>query len=288
MLDLHRTTTPRKTKMSPGTDEDSPILVIKPLLLIGQAIQFCLNDPFPELKDVPPSSHDYPLTVPSLILIFEQDETKDIGPAAALLSAYSIDPNVNWLVMTCCYPLLPPTALQQLLLEFQDPFTCFINEDGFVQPLIGISGSEALRMLKENLGKSRCELIDVVKEIGGKNDESTEGGVDRMGEYKGRMDRDDGNFYERGRVDSNHINASFYELGILIPRKATELLKVCWNSRGTRAKGIVYAVAMDEVKLLVFDPTSQQKRTVGSFAQSFKAKSPFQIGRKFYNKASPS
>lgn len=99
-------------------------------------------------------------------LVNRQDE--DIGPAAGLLNAYSIHPESTWLVLSCDYPLLQPSALQQLIMEYQNPVTCFVNEKGIAEPLIGIWGAEALEKLKENGRIQSNDLRTVVEEIKGK------------------------------------------------------------------------------------------------------------------------
>ena len=99
-------------------------------------------------------------------LVNRQDE--DIGPAAGLLNAHNIHPESTWLVLSCDYPLLPPSSLQQLILEYQYPVTCFVNEKGIAEPLIGIWGAEALEKLKENGRNGRNDLYAVVEEMKGK------------------------------------------------------------------------------------------------------------------------
>lgn len=79
------------------------------------------------------NQHAFPMLKP----IFD-GQGADIGPAAGLLAAYSRHPEAKWLVLGCDYPLLPPSALQQLVREYQSPATCFINKSGFAEPLIAI------------------------------------------------------------------------------------------------------------------------------------------------------
>jgi molybdopterin-guanine dinucleotide biosynthesis protein A len=105
--------------------------------------------PFPELKPV-----------------FDQQKD-DISLAAGLLTAHSIHAESQWLVLSCDYPLLPPSALQQLILEYQNPVTCFVNECGFTEPLISIWHSEALEKLKMNVKNGRLSLNDVIEEMKG-------------------------------------------------------------------------------------------------------------------------
>jgi molybdopterin-guanine dinucleotide biosynthesis protein A len=114
------------------------------------------------------STSDHPENpVPELEPIFD-DQKEDIGPAAGLLAAHAKFPNSKWLVLGCDYPLLPPSALQQLILEFHSPVTCFLNESGFAEPLIAIWDFEALKKLKENVSNGRYGLNGVIKQVGGR------------------------------------------------------------------------------------------------------------------------
>jgi molybdopterin-guanine dinucleotide biosynthesis protein A len=60
----------------------------------------------------------------------------DIGPAAGLLAAHAHDADTHWLVLTCDYPFVTVEALRQLCEEFEEPVTCFVNRNGFVEPLV--------------------------------------------------------------------------------------------------------------------------------------------------------
>jgi molybdopterin-guanine dinucleotide biosynthesis protein A len=90
-------------------------------------------------------------------VVNRQDE--DIGPAAGPLNAHSMHPESTWLVLSCDYPLLPPSALQQLIVEYQYPVTCLV---------IGIGGTGALEKLKENGRIGSNVLHVVVEEMKGK------------------------------------------------------------------------------------------------------------------------
>ncbi|PMD17190.1 hypothetical protein NA56DRAFT_708070 [Hyaloscypha hepaticicola] len=93
------------------------------------------------------------------------DEQEDIGSAAGLLAAHSLHPDTKWLVLSCEYPFLPPPALQQLILEYQSPVTCFANETGLAQPLVAIWDSEVLEKLRGGVKSGKTELNGVVEEI---------------------------------------------------------------------------------------------------------------------------
>jgi molybdopterin-guanine dinucleotide biosynthesis protein A len=121
---------------------------------------------------------------PALEPIFDAQETS-VAPAAGLIAAHSLYPYSKWLVLACNYPFLPPSAIQQLILEYEDPVTCFINEEGFAQPLIAIWGPEALEALKERVGEGEYALNGIVKSIGGKMVRPLRESWVRGGEYGG-------------------------------------------------------------------------------------------------------
>ncbi|KAH6673680.1 bifunctional molybdenum cofactor biosynthesis protein [Halenospora varia] len=110
--------------------------------------------------------HDQQI-VPEVQPIFDH-KRQDIGPAAGLLAAHSKLPDSKWIVLGCGYPVLPPPALQQLILEFQPPITCFVNESGLPEPLIGIWDAQALETLKGYLGDGRNTLEEVIPALKGK------------------------------------------------------------------------------------------------------------------------
>lgn len=129
-----------------------------------------LRNPAPLFVPNVPTSHDdddHPVKAPALQVILDE-AGPDVGPAAGLLAAHSLHLDTKWLVLGCDYPLLPASALQQLILEYQDPVTCFVNEDGFAEPLIGIWSPEALKKLKENVKGGRGGLHAVIKALDGK------------------------------------------------------------------------------------------------------------------------
>jgi molybdopterin-guanine dinucleotide biosynthesis protein A len=126
------------------------------------------SPPMPSGEDTP-QDHHHPSPFPALELIFDNIEKYgDIGPAAALLSAHVIYPTATLLVLGCDYPLLPAAALQQLILEYEPPLTCFVNEKGFTEPLVAIWGPEALETLNREVGKGTTGLSRVAREVKGK------------------------------------------------------------------------------------------------------------------------
>jgi len=111
--------------------------------------------------------HKRCITPIRIIPIFDKHQ-ENIGPAAGLLAAHAMLPEATFLVLGCDYPLLPPSALQQLSLEYIAPVTCFVNDSGFAEPLIAVWGPEALERLKENVAHGRNGLHYAIKQVGGK------------------------------------------------------------------------------------------------------------------------
>lgn len=96
------------------------------------------------------------------------DTTHDIGPAAGLIAAHQYDQQATWLVVACDFPLLDPAALHQLSEAYEDPVTCFVNKDGFSEPLLAIWSPGALRSLSENVESGRSGPSYTVKYVKGK------------------------------------------------------------------------------------------------------------------------
>lgn len=92
----------------------------------------------------------------------------NIGPAAGLLAAHQYDPKAVWLVIACDFPLLAPAALHQLREAFEDPVTCFVNKEGFSEPLLAIWSPHALQCLSENVKAGRSGPSYTIKHLNGK------------------------------------------------------------------------------------------------------------------------
>jgi hypothetical protein len=103
--------------------------------------------------------HDHEHHFPELQLII--DNTNPPSLSSALLAVHALFPNEKWLVMGCGYRNLPPTALQQLILEYEDPVTCFVDEKGGME-VIGIWSPEALERMRGE-GKVERGVDGVVK-----------------------------------------------------------------------------------------------------------------------------
>jgi molybdopterin-guanine dinucleotide biosynthesis protein A len=83
------------------------------------------------------------------------DVPLDIGPAAGLLAAHRYNSEATWVVVACDFPLLQAAAIRQLVNSYEHPATCFKNENGFNEPLLGIWSPQALERLKENVDNGR-------------------------------------------------------------------------------------------------------------------------------------
>lgn len=139
-----------------------------------EGIQVRLNSPAqryaPRLDGAGASSDKYHHSsgFPALEPIFDLKEHDDIGPAAGLLATHVAHPAAKLLVLRCDYPLLPPAALHQLLLEYEPPLTCFLNAEGFTEPLIAVWSLEALDALAAQTSEGRVGLNRVVGMLKGK------------------------------------------------------------------------------------------------------------------------
>jgi molybdopterin-guanine dinucleotide biosynthesis protein A len=105
---------------------------------------------------------------PALEAIFDDPNYGGIGPAAGLLAAHAAHPASTLLVPGCDYPLLLPAALQQLILEYEPPLTCFMNAEGFTEPLIVVWSPEAFDALATEVRKERNGLNRIVSLLKGK------------------------------------------------------------------------------------------------------------------------
>jgi len=135
-----------------------------------EAMQPCIDSFTSSMRSdlLPADNQHHGTSPPKIIPIFDDHGHRDIGPAAGLLAAYKVDPDATWLVLGCAYPLLPPSALQQLILEYAPPVSCFLNAEGYCEPLVALWGPHALYVLQENVQKGMYGLNRVVKETGGK------------------------------------------------------------------------------------------------------------------------
>ncbi|OIW30039.1 nucleotide-diphospho-sugar transferase [Coniochaeta ligniaria NRRL 30616] len=106
---------------------------------------------------------------PGLQIILDEetnDTARSGGPSQGLLSAFASDPTATWLVLAVDYPLMTTRALAQLRDAYEPPVTCFRNDQGFCEPLVGIWGPEALRLLRAK--GTRSSPSAVVKELKGR------------------------------------------------------------------------------------------------------------------------
>lgn len=71
-------------------------------------------------------------------------------------------------MVACDYPFLKFDALQQLYDAYEEPVTCFVNSQGWSEPLLGIWGPGALSKLKSNFGEGYTRPSKVAKELRGR------------------------------------------------------------------------------------------------------------------------
>ncbi len=98
----------------------------------------------------------------------EECVARRMGPAAGLLAASDTDPTAHWLVLACDYPLISYNDLEQLLVAYEEPITCFRNAEGWWEPLVGIWSPQALKQLRQNMNAGITGPIAVVHMLKGK------------------------------------------------------------------------------------------------------------------------
>lgn len=100
-----------------------------------------------------------------LIVDNEPNSTdKSAGPSSGMCAAHLLDPEATWLVVACDYPILSEELLRYLFDTFVPPVTCFINEQGYIEPLIGVWGPEALASLASQSAKGPAHIV---RKLGG-------------------------------------------------------------------------------------------------------------------------
>ncbi|PCG91780.1 Molybdenum cofactor guanylyltransferase [Penicillium occitanis (nom. inval.)] len=108
----------------------------------------------------------------SVQFIYDQQlnnrDESNIGPAAGLLAAYSTNPETDWLVVACDFPLLTVRTLTRLIAaqeQQSSSLTCYRNSKGFCEPLLAVWSPEALEKLAENVKQGRTGPRFVLDEL---------------------------------------------------------------------------------------------------------------------------
>jgi molybdenum cofactor guanylyltransferase len=147
-----------------------------PTVYISLAQDSALDSFLQSLPSIPSLSPS-PLPPPPVAVIHDLQPTSSpdsSGPSSGLLAAHYLDPAATWLVIAVDYSLLTVSVLQRLLTSYEPPVTCFRNEEGFCEPLLGVWGPEALKVLADmseqggGAGSRSPGPCKVVKRLGGK------------------------------------------------------------------------------------------------------------------------
>lgn len=124
---------------------------------------------------VPPSEMKHDQSEENRVLVrfiydqqLENRDESDIGPAAGLLAAYGTNPETNWLVVACDFPLLKARTLQRLMSAQEQESSsaaCYRNSKGFCEPLLAVWSPEALEKLAGNVRQGRTGPRFVLDEL---------------------------------------------------------------------------------------------------------------------------
>ena len=97
------------------------------------------------------------------------DDLEDVGPAAGLLAAHHLHPEVAWLVVGCDYPWLMAQDIQQLVdaRDIEAGATAFLNEARhWPEPLLAIWEPNTLRALATAAAEQRTSPRKLLESVG--------------------------------------------------------------------------------------------------------------------------
>ncbi|WP_026628219.1 molybdenum cofactor guanylyltransferase [Dyadobacter alkalitolerans] len=94
-------------------------------------------------------------------------EYEDIGPMAALLSAFKTYPNTDFLIAGCDYPFLTANALSHFLSSIQKGAiaAAFYNSEEKYEPLLAWYAQDAAPLLLERFERGQHSLQHFLREI---------------------------------------------------------------------------------------------------------------------------
>jgi molybdopterin-guanine dinucleotide biosynthesis protein A len=123
--------------------------------------------------------------------VVDKSDYDNIGPMAALLSAYLKYPDVSFLVVGCDYPFIDEKALKKLMENRSDGLeaVCYFNpKTNFEEPLLAIYENACMPKILQNFEEGNYSLRHFLKAINSKkiNSETLESliSVDTMGQYQ--------------------------------------------------------------------------------------------------------
>lgn len=103
--------------------------------------------------------------------VIDKSDYDNVGPMAALLSAYLKYPDASFLVVGCDYPFIDKKALKKLI-EHRSGETeavCYFNpETNFEEPLLAIYENSCLPKLLQNFEEGNYSLRHFLKAINSK------------------------------------------------------------------------------------------------------------------------
>lgn len=95
------------------------------------------------------------------------DQHKEIGPIGGILSAYKHKEGNSWLVIACDMPNISSQSIRELISK-RDQFydvSCYINSEGYPEPLFAIWESSAYSVLESARQKKAFSLISILKTL---------------------------------------------------------------------------------------------------------------------------
>lgn len=142
-----------------------------PVIYISLAQDSQLDDFLRERAAPQTNNKSGTLGGPDVKVVFDQDFNdtgESAGPASGFLAAFASRPENTWLVVPCDSPFLNAELLERLRREYAPPVTCYRNNKGFCEPLVGVWSPDALARLAEKARSGKVGPSSVVRELDGK------------------------------------------------------------------------------------------------------------------------
>lgn len=98
-------------------------------------------------------------------VVIDFPEYQQIGPIAALLTAFSTFPGKDFLVIGCDYPLITSNVLSCFLENLGKPASAFFNHDNKYEPLLAWYSRDCAPLLKAFFNRNEFSLQHFLRSV---------------------------------------------------------------------------------------------------------------------------
>ena len=98
--------------------------------------------------------------------LYDSDSYKEAGPMAGLMSAFEFEP-CSWIMIGVDYPNFGLRHIHQLMesRNIENPVSCFENENGFLEPMLGIYEASFFPILKKEYESGQRSLQQILRPL---------------------------------------------------------------------------------------------------------------------------